>query len=280
MLPGDFTFSQTSLQDFVDCARRFQLRYVERRRWPALLTDDPGENERRMRAGDAFHRLVHQHLSGISAEVLSRQLAESQRTDPDVRRWWASWLAHAPLDALPATRRAETTLTARIDGQAVLAKFDVLAVDQATGQVVIVDWKTTPHRPTVNGLSARLQTRLYRALVVLAGAAVMGGAAVDPAAVTMTYWFTEFPDAPIHLPYSAAAFAADVTYLRGLLADVAGRGADDFALTEDARRCRFCEYRSLCDRGVAGGPLSEADLLAEDDESLAIDVEQIGELAF
>ena len=35
-LPADFHFSQGSLQDYVDCPRRFQLRYMMKLAWPAV----------------------------------------------------------------------------------------------------------------------------------------------------------------------------------------------------------------------------------------------------
>ena len=35
-LPDDFHFSQGSLQDYVDCQRRFQLRYLMKLAWPAV----------------------------------------------------------------------------------------------------------------------------------------------------------------------------------------------------------------------------------------------------
>ena len=36
LLPPDFHFSQRSLQDYVDCRRRFQLRYLQHLAWPAV----------------------------------------------------------------------------------------------------------------------------------------------------------------------------------------------------------------------------------------------------
>ena len=36
-LPANFTFSQSSLQAYVDCARRFWLAYVEQLPWPAAM---------------------------------------------------------------------------------------------------------------------------------------------------------------------------------------------------------------------------------------------------
>ncbi len=42
--PNSFTFSQSSLQDYMDCARRFQLRYIDQLNWPAINTETVVEN--------------------------------------------------------------------------------------------------------------------------------------------------------------------------------------------------------------------------------------------
>ena len=75
-LPSGFAFSQSSLQDYSDCPRRFQLRYIEQLQWPAVETEPVLENERRQQEGQLFHRMVQQHLIGLPAEKLS-QLAQS-----------------------------------------------------------------------------------------------------------------------------------------------------------------------------------------------------------
>ena len=67
-LPPNFQFSQGSLQDFVDCRRRFQLRYIQGVAWPALQTEPAMENERSMQQGARFHHLVHQHLHSHDPE--------------------------------------------------------------------------------------------------------------------------------------------------------------------------------------------------------------------
>ena len=85
-LPPGFQFSQGSLQDYVDCPRRFQLRYLLRVAWPALEAEPALENERHLRQGAAFHRLVHQHVLGLPPERLSRTV-----TDEAVRRWWRNY---------------------------------------------------------------------------------------------------------------------------------------------------------------------------------------------
>jgi len=86
-LPEGFIFSQGSLQDFVDCRRRFQLRYLKRLAWPALETEPALEAERYLQQGALFHRMVQQHLLGVPAERLSPAISSE-----DLGRWWANYL--------------------------------------------------------------------------------------------------------------------------------------------------------------------------------------------
>ncbi|MBE0704407.1 MAG: PD-(D/E)XK nuclease family protein, partial [Afipia sp.] len=114
-LPDDFVFSQTSLQDYADCPRRFELRYLLRQRWPAPEVDDMLEFEARMEKGEQFHHLVHQHLAGIEAEVLLPRIG-----DEDVRRWFAAYLKTG-LENTPEARHPETTITTVLGDAMLLA---------------------------------------------------------------------------------------------------------------------------------------------------------------
>ncbi len=81
-----FEFSQSSLQDYVDCARRFQLRYLDRVAWPAVQAEPVQENERHIQRGERFHRLAQQFLLGISPEKLARMAAAD--VDENLQVWW------------------------------------------------------------------------------------------------------------------------------------------------------------------------------------------------
>ena len=106
-------FSQASLQDFVDCRRRYQLRYLERLAWPAIESEPVLENERLMQQGAEYHRLLQQYLIGINPERLAGMLHT-----PDLQRWWShfeSAVASGKLEHLndPAFRRyPEVSLSA------------------------------------------------------------------------------------------------------------------------------------------------------------------------
>jgi hypothetical protein len=86
-LPDGFQFSQGSLQDFVDCRRRFRLRYLDRLAWPALQTEPALDNERHMHLGLLFHHMVHQHLIGIPVSNLAKMIHDEQ-----LERWWLNFL--------------------------------------------------------------------------------------------------------------------------------------------------------------------------------------------
>jgi hypothetical protein len=284
-LPTDFQFSQGSLQDYVDCPRRFQLRYIQRLAWPAVEVEPALENERHLQQGAAFHRLVHQHLLGLSPERLSSTIS-----DEDLSRWWHNYLESGPAD-LPASRYPEVILSAPVSGHRLVAKYDLIAVD-AGQRAVILEWKTSRKRPQRKWLAERLQTRVYPYLLVRAGSHLLGigdwGLEIGdwrpfwPEQVEMVYWFANFPEDPERFPYDAARDDADGAYLASLVEEIKGLGDEDFPLTTQERRCRYCPYRSLCQRGVRAGAFDEVDddMASEDLSQLDFDFEQIAEIEF
>jgi CRISPR/Cas system-associated exonuclease Cas4 (RecB family) len=275
-LPPDFQFSQASLQDYVDCPRRFQLRYLLRVAWPALEAEPALENERHLRQGAAFHRLVHQHALGLPPERLSRTVA-----DEALRRWWRNYLAEPPAD-LPPAHHPEIVLSAPVGGHRLVAKYDLIAVD-AGQRAVIVDWKTSRRRPRRRWLVERLQTRVYPYLLVRAGAHLNGGQPFGPAQVEMVYWFADFPAEPARFTYDAVRYEADGAHIASLIEEIVGQADSmSYPLTAQDRRCRYCPYRSLCRRGIGAGPFEEAEDAGEqgDDFDISLDFEQIAELEY
>ena len=275
-LPPEFKFTQSNLQDYVECARRFELRYVQALEWPAIEAEPVKERERHMQQGADFHHLVHQHLIGVPAEKL-----EALAADEPLRRWWAGYVRHG-LTGLPeGPRYPEMALTAPLNGFRLLAKYDLIAAEPG-GRIVIMDWKTAERRPARTRLAARLQTIVYPYLLVLAGAHLNGGTPVKPEQVEMVYWFAEDPANPERFPYSAEQYARDGEHLAALVDEIKARA--QFDLTADEWRCKYCTYRSLCRRGVEAGDLSEldADFADAGDEApdLDFDFDQIAEIAF
>jgi CRISPR/Cas system-associated exonuclease Cas4 (RecB family) len=293
-LASDFQFSQASLQDYVECKRRFQLRYIFELKWPALEAEPADVYELHVASGEAFHRLVHQHQVGLPADLLTRMAEsatesaeageESREASGNLLQWWQNYLASGPAD-LPAERYPEIALSAPVGDYRVLAKYDLLAVEPGS-RALIVDWKTSQRRPTQAWLAQRLQTRVYRYVLAEAGSHLNRGAPLRPDQIGMLYWFANYPDRPERLPYDETQHAADARFLARLVNEIATADEDDFPKTEDVRRCRFCAYRSLCDRGIEAGDMTEQEPEDEDEPETdqdwldRIDFEQVGEIAF
>lgn len=267
------TLSQSSLQDYMDCARRFKLRYLDRLSYPAVETEPALENEKHQQEGEYFHRLVQQHLIGIPAEQVSKFA-----NTPNLQRWWENFQNSPELRGLKDLPGLypEANLSAPLGKYRLLAKYDLIALRD--GKVTIYDWKTYRKRPRNEWLSARMQTRVYRALLVQAGAHLNGGKPFEPEQIEMVYWFADFPDEPARFPYTSALFTRDWDALSRLSEEIAS--ASSFPLTEDREKCLFCIYRSYCERGIQAGDIEQAEADMEAEELFDVNFEQIGEIAF
>jgi hypothetical protein len=124
-----------------------------------------------------------------------------------------------------------------------------------------------------------MQTRVYRYLAVEAGSGYNGGDKPLPDLVEMVYWYAEFDGALECFPYSAEQHGADQDFLAGLIREITTRTEEIWPLANDVSQCRFCKYRSLCDRGAKPGFFGDLDEDMEPTE-LRIDLEQIAEVAF
>ncbi len=273
-LPKGFQFSQNSLQDYVDCPRRFELRHLLHIQWPALQSEPVLEMEHHLQQGSRFHQLAHQHALGMPVDQLSN-LAQ----DSDLQRWWDNYLHTAPFNDLPVRRLPEYTLTSSFANYRIIAKYDLLAIEPAQ-RLVIIDWKTSARKPSRFRLKERLQTRIYPFLLVEGGAYLNSSKSVQPEQVEMIYWFTDFPDQPEHFVYSRAAYQSDRAYLLQLIQEIQDHKEGQFLNTTAESRCLFCSYRSLCNRGAQAGDwqAQEEETEQDDQNSLEIDFDQIGEI--
>lgn len=277
-IPSNFIFSQSSLQDFIDCPRRFELRYLNRLRWPALQSEPALEREQHMKAGQAFHQMVNQFFCGVSAEQITAQVNETGL----LAEWWRNFLDVSWPEILPAACYPEFTLHAPLAGFQIQAKYDLLAVEPA-GQWLIFDWKTLQTRPKRLSLQSRMQTRVYPLLAVLAGKSLNGGQDVLPENVEMVYWFPGFPDTPERFRYHAAQLEQDLHEISQTILQIQSLDPDKFTMTPLEKQCSFCEYRSLCNRGEKAGQWDDTEDAFLDDAPLDlpdISLDQVGEIEF
>lgn len=287
-LPDGFVFSQSNLQTYVDCHRRFCLTYIERLPWPAVEAGPIQEHEYMMRLGEIFHRAVQRTEVGLPPEMVRVQL------EPPLDEWYDGYLAHRPADLPQDIVEVEAVLSLPVTigdtGQEVrlAGKFDLLAVEPQR-RAIIIDWKTTRKRTAPATLRRRLQSQVYPYLVVEASRYMPWGP-LTPSQVEMRYWFTVEPDQPVRFTYDDAQHAANHRLLQRMIAEIlAGRTQDDFPMAPDTdanrqRLCAYCAYRSRCDRGIVPGDIhavdDEDDLLAPPSGGIEFDLADIPELAF
>jgi len=274
------TLSQSSLQDYVDCAKRFQLRYLERLSYPAVESEPTLENEKHQQEGAYFHRMVQQYLVGVPAEGIIK-LANT----PNLQRWWENFLNSPDLTGFKNLLGLypEATLSAPLGNIRLVAKYDLIAIqnDKAT----IYDWKTYRKRPHDEWLAARMQTRVYRALLVRAAAHLNNGTPFEPEQIEMVYWFADFPNEPARFVYTSAQYKRDWDTLIKLADEIesalrqAQDNASSYPKTDDTTKCSYCPYRSYCDRGVRAGEMEQAEAETEAEELFDVNFEQIGEIA-
>lgn len=252
-IPRSKVFSQSSLQDYLDCNYRFELGHARAVRCPAPEAEPLAEWETRARRGNAFHWMAQQMVAGVPVEALE------PTGDEELAAWWARFKRDG-MRGLPPNRFSEVTLSTSLAGVRLVAKLDLLAVEPG-GRVVIVDYKTHK-KQTPKTLKARIQTRVYRYVVAVAGAAFTGGAPIDPSQIEMRYWFAADARPSVTLDYSHAEFEADEAYLSGLISQILAQ--ESFPKTDDLERCAFCTFRSLCERGQRAGAVE-----AQGEEGLA-----------
>lgn len=276
MLPTDFTFSQTNLQDFTDCPALFDLRYCRHIVYPAVQSEPLETFEEHMQRGAAFHMLVQQHQVGVPPQVLTDSI-----DDDALLEWWQAYLT-TPYAAAPTPTRAEITLSTPIAGFRLIAKLDLIARED-DGTLTIIDWKTAFKRPNRTFLASRLQTMVYPFVLVEAGRHLNDGQPIAPEQVRLMYWFPTHPKNPEIFAYDDEQHAGARARLERLIADIAARGDDDFRLTDDVRRCQFCEYRGLHLRGTHAGDWRDDDAAGDvliDDGGVDFTLDQIAEVEF
>jgi predicted RecB family nuclease len=283
-VPAGFQFSQSNLQDFSDCRRRFQLRYLQRFTWPAIQSEPALENEMLIERGNSFHRLAHQTLIGLPVERLEESIQ-----DDILQAWWKNFREFANQAGLKEAVGIypEMSLSTPFDMYRLTAKYDLI-ISNDEGQFKIYDWKTSLRQPGRKWLSDRLQTRVYPYLLVKAGEVLNEGKQIEPGKIEMTYWYPTFPDQPIQFPYSAAQFDRDHKSIADMIEEIARLTPNQFQLTSQTQRCAYCVYRSLCERGEQAGRLGESleslsggvgeSFDAGDEAEIRIDFEQIAEI--
>lgn len=246
------TLTQTQISAYERCKRQYYLKYIRRLVWPVETAD-----RRKVREGDDFHLLMRQLIMGLPRESLI-----IPDDDKNIAHWLDVFQREQPLGK-PYRVFAEKEVSLLFADLLWLGKFDALALD--ADRLTIFDWKTGTIPPDRMHYARLPQTRLYRFLALSCASRLTGsGRHRLPAEnVEMVYWFPQYPDQTVRLPYSDREYQEDMTWLKMLAREMTSDDEKDYPQTEKQRLCSFCEYRTHCYPETALQPAA-ADLSGED----------------
>ncbi len=258
-LNNDFVFSANNLQDYVDCPRRFELKYLLNQSWPAVVSHPVQKMEEKMSMGTEFHRLARQYLEGLPTETLVASAKYQQVVE------WFDRFTRFSAPYVKSRHFTEYASFTSLDGYRLVAVFDFIAFFD-DGQIIIADWKTTEAQPRRDYYQNRIQTLLYP-LVAFETAPYLFEKSrnYSPSDISFLYWFPAFPEKSLEFPFSAEIEQNNRLMISNLIHEISIKAPGDYCKTEETRHCEFCRYRSLCERGTEAGSVEgETDLDIDD----------------
>jgi hypothetical protein len=259
----ELNLNQSNLQDLMDCPRRFQLRMLDNLSWPAANTSSLDRYEQSTFIGNQFHLLCHQYFSGIPKNNIFDNL-----TAPSLKNMFDNFLPFGE-SLLEFKPLSEHLLVSSFNQHSIIAKFDLIA-EIEPGNFLIIDWKTSPTKPSRQILLDRVQTKLYPYVFNSAGPALFPDSQISPDSIEMLYWYPLCDEPRELFTYSDQLHLETKEFIENSIIQIGKyQSSDKFPLTEDLSHCRFCPFRSLCDRGITPGnfenylPIDQEDLSNE-----------------
>ncbi len=254
--------NQSSLQDYLECPRRFELHVLRETLWPAAHSAPLARFEELTEIGTRFHHLCHQFFLGIDPELLSSSIS-----NPEIIDLWNSFLPYGN-KLKPYKYYYEQILRIPFKNHFLLAKFDLI-VQESEDHFLIIDWKTAKHKPSKTTLANRVQTFLYPYIFQQAGSELFDCVDPSPSSIVMQYWYPLSSEPEEIFPYSDAWHSEVANNLGELISSIEDRIASDktFPLTEDIEQCKYCIYRSYCERGYHTSPTHPGDEIENEDLS-------------
>lgn len=274
-LSKNFIFSANNLQDYVDCPRRFELKYILKQNWPAITSQPVLEMENKIQMGNRFHQLANQYLTGISGDVL-----ENSIDDPELKLWFNRFQKYIK-SSLNFPHFSEFTVFLSFEGFRLIAIFDFISLTDIH-KMMIGDWKTSSRLPNKEFYFQSIQSYLYPFIAYETRVNLFPQAStLQPEDLFMEYWFPGFPENTITREYSTTSHTSSRELISSLISEIAQKELGTFEKTPNDKRCVYCQYRSLCERGIQAGKLEDAEDDSESDSRFdSLDFDQIEEIAF
>ena len=275
--PNQFLqLSQSNLQDYLDCPRRFQLKVIEGLSWPAAYSEPIEIFEKSTRIGNIFHLICQQFFSGVDPVLIENSLS-----DPVLQEMWDNFLPYGE-SLLQYHLYPEPLLSISFLEHKLIAKYDLI-VEVNPKQYLIIDWKTTANKPPRSKLGKRLQTHLYPYIFSQAGNDLFLDNSISPAFIEMRYWYPLSSEHEEIFPYSDEKNAKVKTDLEQILSKIITSISErtEFQLTDDKTSCQYCVFRSLCNRGSTAGSFEKYPPIEHEDLTyVQFDMNKVSEIDY
>jgi hypothetical protein len=267
------SFSAVKIQDFMDCERRYELKYILEQSWPSISSEPIAEIEENIRKGNEFHFLIFQFFSGIPKDKLICSIE-----DAEIQKWFNSFLDFSK-NIDPKKTFPEFHIVSQLNDLRLTAVFDLVYISE-NNKVRIFDWKTSRFIPKKATLSSKVQTILYPYLIYETYREFLPKINLVPEDISMQYWYPAAPNEEYLFKYGKSIHENHHIFLENTLNEICNKNIGEYALTNNKTKCGFCSYRSLCDRGTYAA--SYLDLMDTEIEGndFSIDFNQLPEIPF
>ena len=235
-LPDDFYFSQSALKVFAHCPLKFKYRYLDGLFWPRDWGSDR-EQKKSLERGNKFHLLAKRYYRN--------QTDLKQIYDEKLKLWFDSLLEFRAYDDsydfLP-----EYELRINQDGRKILAKFDLLMVDDQQEKIIIYDWKTGKKPLDKQKLIDNYQSTVYLYVLYSALDYFEFERKLNIDDLVLIYWNPRFPARSVKIKYNKKMYQAASQTIKSLIDKIKGLSYNEFNSISEKNRCGFCEYNVLC----------------------------------
>jgi hypothetical protein len=268
-----YPYSASKIQDYLDCPRRFELRHILDQSCPAIPCQPVLEAELNIQRGNEFHFLAHQYVSKVPEEILRAQLQAKWKME-----WFENFLSFFKSLGIKSAL-SEFSLTVNMNSFKLTAVYDLIYTTM-NDRIGIIDWKTTSHIPKKQKLASRVQSILYPYVLFEGLPEFLRGQKFSPEDISMQYWYPSNPIVEIILPYGQDSHNKNHEFLISTIYEIERKNIGEFNLTSDVKKCGFCPYRSLCDRGVFANNIFQAAENDIEDVEMFPDLLTIPEIEF
>ncbi len=268
-----FSYSAKKIQDFIDCERRFELRYILNQSCPAITSEPILEIESNIKKGNEFHYLVHQFFSGVPEKTLRETIH-----DDIMIKWFDNFLSFYKTLKVKSIF-SEFPLNAQIGENKLTAVYDLIYLNE-NEEVGIIDWKTSKYIPKKTTLALKVQSILYPFILHEVSEEFLPGSHFPPEKISMRYWYPASPEDDFVFPYGHAVHEDNRVFLENIFSEIQEKKIGKFELTKDENKCGFCPYRSLCSRGITASNFLESKVHNMDESNISPNFDHLPEIPF